>query len=216
MVGRFGFSPWLAMLMKPKVTIRAIVDLNPNYRLLLLAWLYGFCSLLGIAQNVGLGEKSASLLFVAPLFLLAPLWGFALFSFSSWFVFLSGKLLKGQARYREVRAAYAWSNVPLFFNAFFWVFLIVLFGKDLFAEATLRAALTNAKAFLLMGAVFGQVVFSIWSMVLYVAALAEVQRFSLFRSVFNLVLGGLLFFVLAAVISFLLIQTGLLSTEFFK
>ena len=212
MGGRFEFNPWLTIFVKPRKTIRAIVDFNPNFRLLALSAIYGFCSLLGVAQNFGLGDKKEMILTLWPLILLAPVWGYLVFSFSSWFVFVMGKLLKGQGTYREVRSAYAWSNVPLIANALLWVFLIAVFRSSLFSETALKGILTQGSSLLLIGVVFSQLIFSLWGLIIYVVSLSEVQRFSILKTLVNLFLAFLLFFLLALTVSLILVKIGANST----
>ena len=197
MAGNFEFNPWLTIFTKPRMTIKAIVEFNPNFRLLWLAGIYGFCSLLGIVQNFGMGENQRLIFTIWPILLLAPLWGYLLFSFSSFFVFIAGKLLKGQGSFKAVRAAYAWSNVPLIVNVFLWVLLISVFGFGLFSESVLRGMLTPASSFFLMGVIFAQLVFSVWSLILYIISLAEVQQFSILRTLVNVFLAFLFFFTIA-------------------
>ena len=212
MGGRFEFNPWLKIFVKPRQTIRAIVDVNPNFRLFVLSAIYGFCSLLGVAQNFGLGDRKEILAAMLPLLLLAPVWGYLVFSFSSWFVFIMGKLLKGQGSYRQVRAAYAWSNVPLIVNAFLWILLIVVFRSSLFSETALKGILTQGSSLLLIGVVFSQLIFSLWGLVIYVIGLSEVQRFSILKTLVNLFLSLLLFFILALTISLILVKISAIST----
>ena len=212
MGGRFEFNPWLKIFVKPRQTIRAIVDFNPNFRLFVLSAIYGFCSLLGVAQNFGLGDRKETLVAMLPLLLLAPVWGYLVFSFSSWFVFIMGKLLKGQGTYRQVRAAYAWSNVPLIVNVLLWVLLIVIFRSSLFSETAMQGLLTQGGSLILIGVVFAQLIFSLWGLVIYVISLSEVQHFSILRTLVNLFLSLLLFFLLAFTVSLILMKIGASST----
>lgn len=211
MAGNFGFNPWLTIFTKPRMTIKAIVGFNPNFRLIWLSAIYGFCSLLGIAQNFGLGENRGTISVIWPVLILAPLWGYLLFSFSSWFVFIAGKLLKGQASFKNLRAAYAWSNVPLFINAVLWIVLIGFFGFGLFSESILRGMLTPALSFFLMAVIFSQLVFSVWSLIIYIISVAEVQQFSILKALINIFLAFLFFFVLILSLGIALIKLGVIS-----
>ena len=209
MGNNFDFNPWITIFTKPRMTIRAIVDNNPNFRLFWLAAIYGACSLLGLIQNFRAGESS-KLIYILPFLLLAPFWGYLLFSFSSFFVFIAGRLLKGQGSFKAVRSAYAWSSVPLIINLILWLFLISFFGLGLFSEEVLRGMLTPASSFFLMGVILVQFVFSIWSLVIYVVSLSEVQRFSILRTLANLLIAFLFFFTIGLAVSMILIKTGVI------
>ncbi len=210
MENKFGFNPWFKIFTKPRMTIRAIVEYNPNFRLFVLAAIYGMCAFFGLAQNMGLGSHKNFVVFL-PLLILAPLWGYMVFSVGAFFVFIIGKLLKGQADFKQVRLAYAWSNVPLIINAVLWLFLFFIFGSDLFSPAHLQAALSAKTYWILMLAVLAQLVFSIWGIVIYVIALSEVQRFSILRTLVNLILGLAVFLAIVFAISFVWLKLASVS-----
>jgi len=52
-----GFNPWLRMWVKPKTTIRKIIEYNPNFRLFWLSAIYGIVSLLSSSQSFALGHR---------------------------------------------------------------------------------------------------------------------------------------------------------------
>jgi hypothetical protein len=56
-MANLGLNPWKSILTKPRETIRSIVGYNANYRLLVLSIIYGFNSMLGIAQKISFGER---------------------------------------------------------------------------------------------------------------------------------------------------------------
>lgn len=188
MTSGIGLNPWRSILTKPKQTIRMIVDYNPNYRLMILSAIYGFSSLLGIAQNLRLGDNLDSLSIIILSLILAPLWGYLLFSLSSWFLFICGRWLKGAATFKEIRAALAWSKVPMLASIVLWIMLIILFKKELFQSNGSQEVFSGFKIILLLSILMVQLIASIWSIVIYINALAEVQRFSILRAIGNIIL----------------------------
>ena len=108
-----GFNPWIKMWLKPKESIRKIINYNPNHRLLVLSYLYGFVSLISLSQSMAVGSAINVILMLIICLIVAPIWGYLVFSFSSLFIFYTGKWIHGSANYKQIRAAIAWSNVPM-------------------------------------------------------------------------------------------------------
>lgn len=184
-------SPWLTMWVRPRETIRSIVAENPKRSLWILAFVYGLSSLLNgfqsmpIANQVGLN----GMLLIA--LVLAPFWGYAFFAIWGWVIFWTGKLLNGQADFNAVRAAYAWSCVPLVGNIPLWILLTCFYSEFLFFGVQDRIVVPGAVAMLFLLLV-GKLVLAIWSIVLYLQALSEVQKYSVFRAILNVILASLI------------------------
>lgn len=185
-------SPWTAIWVRPKETIAHIVAQNPNRHLWILAFFYGFQTLLNSFQSLLLGETMG----LIPLFLLAiilaPFLGYLAFSVWSWVVMMVGRLFRGQGTFREVRAAYAWSCVPMAINIPLWLILAALLGRDLFTGNTLTDPFSTPLVALLYLITFIRLVIAVWSIVIYLNALAQVQSFSVLRAIGNTLVAALL------------------------
>jgi len=196
MLNKIGFHPWFSIWSKPKATIRKIVDFDPNYRLFILSTIYGFSSLISLAQTFALGNVLNSYLILIACVILSPIWGYLIFSFASFFIYLSGKLLKGKALYSHIRCAIAWSNVPMIVNALSWIFLFIVFKENLLKEFPEGFPFNDFQKSFLFLVLFSQLIFSIWILVLYINSLAEVQQFSVGKAILNIIVAVLLFLVL--------------------
>jgi len=209
MAGKIDFNPWLTMWASPKSTIRSIVDYNPNFRLFILSTIYGFVSLISSSQSFAIGETINFYLVLLLCLILAPIWGYIIFSISSFFVYFTGKWIKGQAKYKEVRAAIAWSNIPMIGNIVLWVVLFIIFKQDILKNFPGSFAITNSQRGILFAILLSQLILSIWFLVLYVNSLAEVQRFSVGKAILNIIIAliifGALFFVIS-IIYFLVLK----------
>jgi hypothetical protein len=193
---KLKINPWISIWTKPRETIREIVKFNPNYRLLFLSTIVGFFSLLGIAQQWNLGEKLSFFSIIISVIILAPLFGFLTFTISSWFVFFTGKLLKGQGKCKEIRSAIAWSNVPLIVSCLLWILFLGVYSALAFKMPIRQLELD---IFILFG-ILVQTVISVWIIVIYVNVLAEVQKFSILSSIFNIILSSILVFIVTVLI----------------
>lgn len=193
-------NPWLEIWTEPRATIAQVVAENPKRSLWTLAWIYGFCSLMNLFQSIELGAVmgTAGILIVGAL--LAPFWGYLSLSVWSAFVALVGKWLKGQGTFQTVRAAYAWSSVPLLVNVPLWLLMAFLFGHQLFLSQPHAEVLPYAKVMVLFAILIAKVILAIWSLVIYINALSEVQKFSVLRAIVNLVLAGVVLIVLFSLV----------------
>ena len=193
-------SPWLTVWTEPRETIRRIIAENPKRSLWLLAAIYGFSSLLNSFQSGSLGASIA----MAPLLLLAlviaPFWGYFVFALWSWVVLWTGKIFKGQGNFQTVRAAYAWSCVPLAVTAVLWILLTLFFGRTLFANFPQEHLLSGGQTALLFCILIAKVAMVIWTLVIYLNALAEVQRYSILKAIGNVIVSAVLIGVVFGVV----------------
>jgi len=90
-----------------------------------------------------------------------------------------------------VRAAYAWSCVPLVLSGVIWILLIISFGASLFMSPPVEQILPAGQALFIMILLLGKVILSIWSLVIYLNALAEVQKFSILRAIGNVIVSAI-------------------------
>jgi hypothetical protein len=198
-----SWNPWVSVWTSPRVTIARIVQENPNRGLWWLAAIYGFSGLLNFLQSIFLGAQMG----VIPIFLLAlvigPLWGYASFSVWSAVVWWTGKWIKGTAHFKAVRAAYAWSCVPFIINIVLWVVMAALFGRLLFMNFAEGYAFTQGEVIFLFFILLARIAVGIWSLVIYLNALAEVQNFSVLRAIGNVLIAAVLMGVVFWLISLL-------------
>ncbi len=195
-----GKSPWFTMWTKPKETIQKVIDFNPNYQLGFLSLIYGFVSLMGSFQSMSLGYRFNFFLIILIGLVCAPIWGYIVFSVSSFLVFITGKILKGQGSFKQVRASFAWANVPLIANIFLWIVLFLFFQDKVFKDFPGGHVLQTYEIVVLFSILFLQLVLSIWVLVLYVNALAQVQKFSIIKSILNIIFALVVAFIIGLII----------------
>lgn len=193
-------NDWITIWVQPRATIRRIVGENPKRGLWLLAAIYGFSALLNSFQSLSFGSS----LGILPIFILAllfaPIWGYLVFAIWGYVVSLTGRWLKGQGDFQQVRAAYAWSCVPLVVGDLIWILMMFFIGASLFINPSPEQILPSGKAVLLLSLLFCKVVLSIWSLVIYLNALAEVQKFSVFRAIGNVIIAGIIVGIVVGII----------------
>lgn len=208
-------SPWRSMWIKPRATIRNVIEQNPKKSLWALAFVYGFTSLLNTFQSFPIAYQIGLFPMLLLALVLAAFWGYLFFSIWSGVILFIGKLFKGKGTFTTIRAAYAWSCVPLVGNVFIWLVLVLLYGRVLFYGGPENHVMLSSMAVtILFVALVAKLVLAIWSIVLYLIALAEVQGFSILRAIGNTVLGSIFLGIVFAVLwSLLLFAIGAASQQ---
>jgi len=195
-----GLNPWLSIWVKPRKTIRALIDFNVNYRFIVLCAIYGFQYMLQAAQFVSMGTASSLWLILLLAIILAIPLGYIAFNVGSFFVFLLGKLVKGKGNFKQVRAATYWSSVPMVITVVIWFVLMITHGNALFVAGYERGLMGTGLTVNIMAAVV-QVVIGVWGFILFLHALGEVQGFSVWMALLNVFLSGLTIFILLFLVS---------------
>lgn len=196
-------NPWLSIWVKPRKTLRAILAKSPNYRLGSLSFIYGVHYLFYVAQFFGLAVLAPAYLIVIAAFVLAIPVAYCIFSLSSFIILLFGKLLGGKGCFTSIRCTLAWCAVPNVINIFLWLVLVSFFGNEIFMQG-FSATVPTHHLLLLQVCVLLQLGVFIWALVILINGLAEVQGYSVWMGLLNLILGsivmGLIFYGVGFVI----------------
>jgi hypothetical protein len=193
-------SPWITIWTHPRQAIAGVVRENPNRALWGLAWIFGFCALMNVFQSLMAGATFNLAAIVIAAVVVAPFWGWINFSVWSFFATWVGKLFRGQGTFTTVRAAYAWSCVPLIINIPLWILVIGLFGHQVFNNFEQTAVMSTGMALLLLAILVVKVVLAIWSLVLYLNTLAVVHQFSMVRSILTVIVTAIVLGVVVCVL----------------
>jgi len=176
-----SIEPFLSIWVRPRATIRRIVDTNPTMHFFALVCLAAFFNSLNQASNRSVGDRMptwAVLLMAAALSPLAIPLIYLLARLGRW----TGAKLGGVASEKEVRAAVAWSNVPMIeLSLIVWPLGLVLFGDEIFRTAAPSVDASPpalSVALLLVG-----VAILMWSSVVGIKCFAEVHRFSAWKAI---------------------------------
>jgi len=196
-----GVTPFFSIFVRPRRTMRAIIDSNPRRLVLVLAALSGFGSALDNAStsSIGDGNNLPVIAIVAICVVVGALGGVLTLYIGGFVMKWAGRPLGGRATQVEVRAALAWSTVPLIWALVLWVPELALAGREMFTTATPILAASPLRAVLLVLVILLEVVLGIWSFVLFLKCLGEVHGFSAWKSLAAVLL-ALLAIVLVALI----------------
>lgn len=193
-------NPWLSIWTKPKQTIRQIISEDPKQQIGLLASLGGIASAMGNNQTVVTGMISLPA-FLGLVLVIGPLAGFLMLYLYGAIIGWACRYLQGVAQGPEMRAAIAWAWVPTI------CFLPVSFALTASTVAMIEQQSANAAAFVAVGG-FLAALFGIWSFVISLNTIAEVNQFSRWRAWGAMILPGLIVFAVVVVVAIVVGAVG--------
>jgi hypothetical protein len=192
--------PWLRMWVDPRDTIKEIVAKDPKYCFKTLSGFYGFPVLLHFAQTLSLGATHSlgAILIIA--LVLSPFVGMLGISITSALIFWTGKWIGGKGIFPHIRAAVTWSNVTSVVTSLFWLILVGTFGVNVFYREFPNMPFTGSDAVLVSFIFLLQFIISVWSLVLLCKGLGQVQKFSAWKGLLNVIIPFVLFVIFVWVV----------------
>lgn len=183
-----NMHPWRAIWTQPRATIQSLIVKDPGYGFKRLSWIYGFTTALSFS-------KMHSLITLYPLWavllgslLLGIVIGLLFITITAYILQWCGRLIGGNASFKQVRCVVAWSNVPVLINVLTWLLLICVFKEQAFyADFPAEVAWTNKTGLFLL-AILANSIAAIWSFVILLQGLREVQGFSIWKGLLNIII----------------------------
>lgn len=180
--------PWVRVWVEPRETIRQIVLTNPLQKLRWLFVIYGLPIILNFAQTHSMGQNLPLWAIVLSAVLLCPFIGYLGISIISWLLKWTGAWIGGVAGFHEVRCAVAWSNVPNLAIIGSWAVLLLVFKDQLFFQGFAESVFGGYQAGVLFLVLLVETIASIWGFILLLKMLSEVQKFSVWRALTNVMI----------------------------
>ncbi|MGY0653103.1 YIP1 family protein [Luteimonas sp. A537] len=179
------------MWSRPRETIQSIVSRDPTHLVVPLAALSGISEALDKASTKSLGDSMELPAIFALAIVAGAISGVVGLYILCYLLKLSGRWLGGKSSSVNIRAATAWSSVPIIWALLLWVPELLIFGKDLFTTAAPSITARPAVYFGFLGV---ELAIAIWGVVVFCKALGQVQAFSAWRALGSAVLA---FFIVA-------------------
>lgn len=189
------FKPLLSIWLKPRETIRKIVDTDPTSYVILLAMLNYIIGELNSASKNNMGDHLPLWEGLIVYVILGAIEGVIRLYLGGICLRWVGSKLGGQATSGEVRAAIAWSLVPSIVASFFLIPELLIFGEEMFKSST---PVMNSSFFWgICSIVFFiiKLILAIWACVLSIVCLSEVHRFSKWKAFATYIIGFLIIFL---------------------
>lgn len=190
-------SPFLSIWVKPRGTIRRIVDSDPTKYVLILAMLTGVSQSLDNASRRNAGDSMPLIAVLAICIIGGSIGGIISLYIGGALFRWSGSWFGGQATSEEVRAAIAWSSLPNIIISFpVWILMLLIYGQEMFTSSTPRMDANPILALIVsLPLLFATIIAGIWSLVLMVKCVGEVHRFSAWKALAAIILGPMVILV---------------------
>ena len=189
-----GNNPWLTSWFSPRQTMAYLAAHHSVVSFLFLVGMIGVSSTLGQLVFSEFGAKYSSAWIWGVILLLGPLIGLIQTYLWAWLLSLTGTWINGAAGAKMIRLSVAWSSIPGVVTTLVYVALLIWMKNELFNADT---TILDNNYYLLsyfIGAYFLVVVLAVWWLVNQIAMLAQVQGFTVLRSIGNLFLASLIAF----------------------
>jgi len=187
-------TPWRRIWTRPRATLRSLVDAGPNHSALIISAGWGVVqSLLQGAQN-NVGARApvfAILLMAIPI---GALWGLLQLYLLTGLFYLVGRWTGARVPFNHVRSVVAWASLPLAATLGLWLVGTLVFGRSFFLDVDVVAATEQPGLLLSLGILYlATLGLWVWSLVILIQGLAEVQRVSAAKAIGTVVAGLLMF-----------------------
>ncbi len=195
-------TPWTSIWTRPRETIREIVFSNPTRSVLLLTALAGFSTGLDNASIASMGDTLDLVMIFGIVAIVGPIGGIIGLYIGAALLRWMGMWIGGAASSMDIRAAMAWSNVPIIWALLLWIPELFLFGSELFTSDTPKIDASESLTYSFIGFGVIEVLVSIWALIIFLKCLGEVQGFSAWKAIGNTLLAGLAVIVLIVITLF--------------
>ena len=167
-------NPWREVWLHPRNTIKAILKYNPKYMVLPIVILANASAFLSDIELV----KFASEYSYIGLALIGAMLGVAMFYLAALLYSITGQWIGGKADALKLRAAIAWSMLPMAAGSI----LVIPF---VFAVRNNSFAIISSILLIFQ-------ILIVWAFILHVGMISEVQKFSIWKAILNGLLASML------------------------
>lgn len=174
---------------------------------LLLAAISGFSSALDRASIRSLGDRLDMPMIFAIAAVAGPIGGILALYLGGALLRWTGAWIGGNGSAQNIRAAMAWSGVPLIWALLIWIPQLALVGEELFTSATPRLDADESLLFSYLGLSLIEVIIAVWALVVFLKCVGQVQGFSAWKALGNALLSALVIAVPIMAIALLVSAT---------
>ena len=189
----------------PRKILRFVNDTHHEKFLFILLFLAGVSRAFDRASIKDFGDKLSLPAIIGICVILGGLFGWISYLIYAAFINWTGKLLKGQGGTRSIFRVMAYATIPSAFGLLLLIPQIGVYGNECFMS---DGDLTNAGLLgnlVFWGAYTLEFILALWTLVLFVVGVSEVQKFSIWRAILNILL-PVLFIVLIVLLILLFVK----------
>jgi hypothetical protein len=171
-------NPWISIWLRPGETMRDVLEGGRTRDVFIIAAIVGIQNALWAAQELSLGDHGPVRLILGFGAAVGAVSGVVWLLLTAGLLTWSGRWFGGSGGFRRLRAAVAWSAVPIAWALPLWIPKLLIAGDGLFR--TLDAAAAVHPAITVLDAL--ETAAQLWTLVLLVICVAEAHRMPLRRA----------------------------------
>lgn len=192
-------NPWISICTQPRKTIRYVIDSYPYKYVYIIASLYAIFESLNKASSKGLGEQLPIWGILAIAIIGGVIWGYISLYILGGIVKWTGRWIGGTGVTTDITVALAWGSLPYIYTSILWIPDMIVYGKELFM-AQMQIDFSIGLIIYSYIRIAISIIASIWTIIIVTKCLGEVQGFSAWKALGNVILAGLVIVIPIAII----------------
>lgn len=196
-----NLHPWLSIWVKPRATMRKILDTNPLSAIIWFAIIWGVISGFSMINHMWNRytehPEFRSVLYAASFLIGGAIFGIIFLYFAGWLYKLTGSWIGGKGTFTQVKCAVGWAYYPFIISTIFGLLVLLFIGFPW---------LVTVLGFL-------QLATLVWGFVIFLNLLAEAHNFSVWRALGAVLIAYVLVFIVLMILGLL---TPLLTPFFHR
>lgn len=183
---------FLKIWFSPRSVLRYINEKQYDKYVIILLIISGIVRSFDRAVAKDMGDNMSVWFIIGLCIFAGGLFGWISFYIYAFLLSWTGKWLKGEGGTRDMLRIAAYAMIPSIFTLLLLFIQIALWGEGVFMSEGPFASEDWASIVLSFVFLLLELILIVWTIVFYVVGISEVQKFSLWKSVLNMLLPGLM------------------------
>ncbi|SCY54638.1 YIP1 family protein [Alkaliphilus peptidifermentans] len=185
-------SAWLNIWIKPKETVRAVINRNKNRGIIFLVFFGSYATVLRIVSFSDLIRILSLREIFLSVVVLGSIGALIFYYLVSVILQLTGRWIGGKATYKEIKLVNGYISITAIWCLVILIPQIILVTLDKSTPPILTMF---------------NILINIWIFIIYLKSLAEVQRFSAIKSLLNVSIVSLIMYITLFITLLVIVQT---------
>jgi hypothetical protein len=184
---------FIKLLTSPREAFKFINDYKYEKHLYILLFLAGMVRTFDRASTKNMGDNYSIWTIIAICVIFGGFFGWITYYIYSALISWTGSWMNGKGNTQSVLRIFAYAFFPSIFILILLIPQIAIYGNELFKSDNDLYSLASMESIVLYVILFVEFALGIWSLILCVIGISEVQKLSIGKSILNLLLPAILF-----------------------
>jgi hypothetical protein len=184
---------FIKLLTSPREAFKFINDYKYEKHLYILLFFAGMVRTFDRASTKNMGDNYSIWTIIAICVIFGGFFGWITYYIYSALISWTGSWMNGKGNTQSVLRVFAYAFFPSIFILILLIPQIAIYGNELFKSDNDLYSLASMESIVLYVILFVEFALGIWSLILCVIGISEVQKLSIGKSILNLLLPAILF-----------------------